>query len=128
MDIIDEFPGEFFRASELVGKHLPVTITSVEKRAMNDGKVKPVLRFKEDERGLVLNAGNRAELVDRFGRNTETWAGKKLVLVARRVQGPSGPTHGVRFADAPVGDAIDDELPSSMAGKAEAPKTKRAFK
>ena len=33
---------------------------------MSDGRIKPVLRFEEDERGLVLNVENRATLADRF--------------------------------------------------------------
>lgn len=136
MDILDEFPGEFFRATELVGKRLPVTITVCQKVEMNDGKMKPVLRFEEDQRGLVLNSGNRAELIDRFGRKTEAWAGQKVVLITRRVQGPNGPCHGIRFADAPIGPQIDDSislddpLPSNMLEEAEpiAPKKTRAFK
>ena len=37
MDIFDDFPGAFFRATELTGKRLTVTIAGVEKREMNDG-------------------------------------------------------------------------------------------
>ena len=54
MDIYDEFPSSFFKATELVGKKLPVTITTVEKTEMNDGKTKPVLKFEEDTSGLGL--------------------------------------------------------------------------
>ena len=124
MDIYDDFPGAFFKATELTGKRLAVTITCVEKQEMSDGRVKPVLRFKEDERGLVLNVENRATLADRFGRETKGWAGKKVTLIARPVQGPNGPCQGIRFADAPVGEQINDELPDNMQAP---PKRKRGF-
>ena len=111
MDIYDEFPSSFFKATELVGKKLPVTITTVEKTEMNDGKTKPVL--EEDTRGLVLNVENRTVLAERFGRDTRAWVGKKVTLITRRVNGPSGPCPGIRFADPPMSEQIDDEIPES---------------
>jgi hypothetical protein len=130
MDILNEFPSDFFKAQEMIGTQIVLTIARVEKTEMNDGRIKPVLRFAEDTRGLVLNVGNRTELVERFGRDTERWTGKKVTLVTRRVQGPNGPTQGIRFADLPVGeqidDSLDDPLPENMAPKA--PARKRAFK
>ncbi len=113
MDIYDEFPSSFFKATELVGKKLPVTITTVEKTEMNDGKTKPVLKFEEDTRGLVLNVENRTVLAERFGRDTRAWVGKKVTLITRRVNGPSGPCPGIRFADPPMSEQIDDEIPES---------------
>ena len=124
LDIYDDFPGAFFKATELIGKRLTVTIAGVEKQEMSDGRVKPVLRFEEDERGLVLNVENRATLADRFGRETKGWVGKKVTLITRSVQGPNGPCQGIRFADAPVGEQINDELPDNMQAP---PKRKRGF-
>jgi hypothetical protein len=123
MDALDEFPGTYFKGADLVGKRMGLTVTGAGKETMSDGRTKLVLSFKEDDRRLVLNTGNRLTLVDRYGRNTDGWVGKKLTLIAQRVQGPSGPCHGIRLADAPVGDVIDDEQP-----EAEEPKKKRAFK
>ena len=124
MDIYDDFPGAFFKATELTGKRLPVTITCVEKQEMSDGRVKPVLRFEEDPRGLVLNVENRAALADRFGRDTKGWVGKKVTLITRSVQGPNGPCQGIRLADAPVGEQLNDEIPDNMQAL---PKRKRGF-
>jgi hypothetical protein len=116
MDIYDEFPGDYFKAAELVGKKpLPVTIAACEKQEMNDGKKKPVLKFDEDPRGLVLNQENRDVLVERFGRDTRAWAGKKITLITRRVNGPNGPCPGIRFADLPISELIDDGIPGDWA-------------
>ena len=112
-DIYDDFPGDFFKAAELVGKKpMPVTIIKVEKAEMNDGKHKPVLYFREDERGLVLNQENRDVLAERFGRDPRTWTGKTVTLVTRTVNGPNGPCPGIRFADLPVGEEIDEPNPA----------------
>ena len=125
MDIFDEFPSSFFKATELVGKKLPVTISAVEKQEMNDGKTKPVLKFEEDPRGLVLNVENRTVLAERFGRDTRAWAGKKVVLITRRVQGPTGPCPGIRFADPPLSEQIDDEILESEDPAPAAPTARR---
>jgi hypothetical protein len=129
MDIVDEFPGEFFRATDLSGKRLPLTIAGVEKREMRDGKMKPVVVFVEDPRGLVLNVENRSALIDRFGRETDGWVGKQVTLLARRVRGPNGPTQGIRLADGPTSEVLDDDLPPNMMGdESESPaKTRRGF-
>ena len=126
MDIFSEFPGSFFKATELAGRRLPVTIIGVEKQEMNDGKVKPVLLVEEDERRLVLNVENRTALADRFGRETNGWVGKKVTLITRSVQGPNGPCQGIRLADAPLGEQLNDEIPDFS--KARPPKKKRGFK
>ena len=67
----------------------------------------------------MLNVENRTALADRFGRETKGWVGKKVTLITRPVQGPNGPCQGIRFADPPVGELIDDELPPNMQAPAE---------
>lgn len=112
MDMIEEFPSEFFKAEELKGKPpVKLTIERVEKKEMNDGAMKPVCYFKEDSRGLVLNVTNRGELIDRFGRNSDSWIGEEIAIVAQRVTGPSGSTHGIRLAPRAVSETADDEIP-----------------
>lgn len=128
MDALSEFPTDFFKAVEIGSSRLALTIKDVTKETMNDGRIKPVLHFREDGRGLVLNVENRLTLVERYGRDTVAWAGKQVVLITRRVQGPSGPCAGIRFADQPVGEAIGDALPMGDVGEATPAKRKRAFK
>ena len=57
-------PARFSKPPSWWAKSYPLTIAAVEKQEMNDGKTKPVLKFEEDPRGLVLNVENR----DRSGR------------------------------------------------------------
>lgn len=112
MDMISDFPGRFFKGVELRGKkQLTLTIQDVVKEEMDDGKIKPVLHFDEDERCLVLNVTNRIDLIDRFGRKSDDWLGRKITLITQRVQGPNGMTDGIRFA--PSDEDPDDEIPIS---------------
>jgi hypothetical protein len=109
MDAIEEFPStsSFFKAADLQGKRLTLTIAGARKQVMKDGVPKLVIGFDEDPRDLILNVGNRTELVARFGRDTGDWIGRTVTLYAARVQGPNGMTFGVRFTDADAGAAED---------------------
>lgn len=121
MDALNEFPSAFFKAAELRSKKLKLTISGASKEEMNDGKPKLVISFDEDPRRLVLNVGNRTELISRFGRNTENWIGQQVTLVTQRCQGPTGMTWGVRFEEASaddVGAEVDDEIPAEGGGTA----------
>lgn len=109
MDALDEFPSQYWRATDLKGKQVKLTISGTDKRVMNDGTPKLVVSFKEDTRELVLNNGNRLELVARFGRDTGDWVGKPITLHTIRCQGPAGPTYGVRILDEGMTVASPDD-------------------
>ena len=73
---------------------------------------------------MILNVGNRSELVARYGRDTDAWIGQQITLITLRVQGPSGMTWGIRFEDIPTTtgnrerteEYVDDELPATGGG------------
>jgi hypothetical protein len=119
MDILDEFPSDYFKGQEMAGKTLKLTIKSVEKEEMQDGRFKPVMHFKEDPRKLVLNVENRSVMVDRYGRDTRNWSGKSVTLITRRVSGPNGICWGIRFSDQPTNEYLNDDLPLEMTPAAE---------
>ena len=55
----DYFPSNFFKADDLANGPITLTITDIHPEKMQDGKLKPVVFFKEDKRGLVLNVTNK---------------------------------------------------------------------
>ena len=117
LDLYDDFPsGEyFFKAVDVGSKRIALTIVRVESRVMGDSvRPKPVLFFKEDERGLPLNGVNKDELRARFGRKASDLIGKRVTILTRQVQGPHGPCLGIRFADVPTAELIGDDLPANM--------------
>ena len=93
LDLYDDFPsGEYFKAVDVGSKRIALTIVRVESRVMGDSvRPKPVLFFKEDERGLPLNGVNKDELRARFGRKASDLIGKRVTILTRQVQGPHGP-------------------------------------
>jgi hypothetical protein len=74
---------KFFKADDLKESARTLTIKSaqIEEISTGEGKPKenkPVLRFEEDERGIVLNKTRNDALVDAFGKGD--WTAKKIEL------------------------------------------------
>jgi hypothetical protein len=70
----------FLKAGDLGGeKKFKIKSVSVEEIG-RDKKEKPVVWFKNDKRGLVLNTTNRHTLMGAFGDDMEGWAEKIIVI------------------------------------------------
>jgi hypothetical protein len=70
----------FLKAGDLGGeKKFRIKSVSVEEIG-RDKKEKPVVWFKNDKRGLVLNTTNRHTLMGAFGDDMEAWAEKIIVI------------------------------------------------
>jgi hypothetical protein len=76
----------FLKADDLRDGPRTLTIASVtvEELGREDGpkEKKPVMRFREDERGLTLNKSRYESATDLFGSpDTDRWTGKQVQLV-----------------------------------------------
>jgi hypothetical protein len=77
---------KFLKAVDLDGGEKRVKIKSVTEEVVGPDKgVKPVLRFTNIDRGLVLNDANRRILWDAFGADTDGCIGKVVVLFSTMV-------------------------------------------
>jgi hypothetical protein len=86
MNIDSMFPSRFLRASDLEDGPLTLEIKSCEEEEVGmAGDEKPVLRFKNEKRGLVLNRTNATILKAVFGHLTEDWEGELVTLVSTMV-------------------------------------------
>ena len=126
MDAMTVFPSKWWRSVDLDdGGEQPLTIRSVrmDKVGMGDEQVeKPVIYFYEDQRGLIANKTNWTMLTERFGRNTDDWLDKQIVLYVTETSLRGKPTKCLRIRlpkrrPAPLGPVaqvnpdLDDEIP-----------------
>jgi len=91
MNIDGAFPGKFLAVADLDDQDLSLTIKSVEMGELGQGdqkQIKPIIYFKEEEKGLALNKTNANVIKKLFGAETEDWIGKKITL---------WPNHDVEF-------------------------------
>ena len=79
MNIDDAF-GTNLRAEDVLGREFNVVISNFEMQEMNDGKMKPVIQFEKATKGLVLNATRKETMKILYGKQTEDWIGKPIVI------------------------------------------------
>ena len=87
MRVTDAFEGNYIDALCVTGTDATLTIASVtspnEEKA-SDGKVidRPIVRFKETDKGFILNKTNAKTIGLAHGNEMDDWAGKKITLFA----------------------------------------------
>jgi len=84
VDIRNEFPSQFLKASDLGTNQPVVTIDRVEREKVGRGQdTKPVLFFQGKDKGLVLNKTNANKIIELTGSAvTEEWTGFRVILFA----------------------------------------------
>jgi len=83
----DLFPSRFLRAADLQGRSQTAVIEDValEDVGGDDGKQKPVIRFRGKAKGLVLNATNYDLIADRYRDDTRDWTGQPIEVYPTKV-------------------------------------------
>ena len=78
--LIDEiFPSRFFRPLDLNGSEISLEIDSVEIEDF-EGTRKPVLSFRGERKKLALNKTNSVTIAEFYGRNTDDWVDKPVIV------------------------------------------------
>ena len=77
---------------------------------------KPVLQFKDKERGLVLNKTNAGILGAALGMETDNWIGREVILYSAKVNYQGNLVDGIRVdvsepAPVPVPTVSEDDVP-----------------
>ena len=81
------FPSKYVKHADLHSREITVTIAKMTMEEVGTEKEqKPVLHFKEAEKGLVLNVTNYDNIAIAYGEETDDWAGKQVVLYPDRTR------------------------------------------
>jgi hypothetical protein len=122
----DLFPSKYLSAADLQGRPQVVVIESLSTEEVGDERrMKPVLRFKDRTKSLVLNATNYDSIAFAYGDETDEWPGQPIELYSTVVEFRGRRTDGIRIrvphaakqnapvpkAPAPAHQDLDDEIP-----------------
>lgn len=83
MDIDAAFPSKYLKSADLQDRNVQLVIDRIEVEEVGFGRdkdSKPVLYFQKAKKGLVLNKTNSNAIKAVYGRDTDQWIGKPLVL------------------------------------------------
>lgn len=118
MDMRTQFPSKFWSAHDFDAQGTTFTITNVRKDQVG-AEFKPVMYFKGQEKGFVINQGNNKILMSLpgFGFESNGWVGKKVTLYTYMAMfnGQPQPRLGVRQADTEAPVAKPVEIPKYSA-------------
>ena len=116
----DFYPSEFFKAADVEPGPIDLTAKMIVQKPMKDGRLKPVLYFDEDKRGLILNKtnANMLKLLTR-SNNPADVTGLIVQLFAASSAYQGQPCNAVRIRKQPAIEA----KPVSKAGKRKPPNT-----
>jgi hypothetical protein len=110
-NITEMYPSRFFRAADVPKRGITLVIENVTQEEVNgDGETKQrkwALKFKGEDRLLVLNKTNASILAEAFGNNTDGWLNKPIALRTEKVSFGGRMTDGIRVAAVDY----DDDIP-----------------
>ncbi len=95
-NISDLYPSKYLKSSDIKGHEPTVVIASLEVEEIGKGEHKPILRFQNKQKGMVLNRTNADAITEFLGPDYDHWIGREVTLYVARVQGPNGITDGLR--------------------------------
>lgn len=79
-----------YLSGEMIGDgEVTLTIKDVVMEKLSNGKTtenKPVVKFKERDKGWVLNKSNAKALAEKLGAETDNWRGSRVVLHAPMIE------------------------------------------
>lgn len=81
-DISDVYQSnsDFLKADDIGSNFWTATISKVDMKNFDDGSRKLLVLFQEMDKGLVLNKTNADTIGDLYGRNTDAWVGRQVML------------------------------------------------
>jgi hypothetical protein len=112
--VSDSFPSKYFKADDLKGRRLALTIEKVVDETLGtgrDAREKPVVYFTTHTKGLVLNKTNADIIALVAGsEDFDEWTRTKIVLYPTTTRDPKGAKVAcIRVVE--PGNGPDDALP-----------------
>ena len=117
MNYDEMYPSRFLKHSDLGGREVRVIISDVTTELLG-GERKNIMAFAGKKKQLVLNKTNANAIMRAYGKETDEWIGKDIILFATTVdfQGESVPGIRVKVPtqskrSTPADDDLNDEIP-----------------
>lgn len=100
--IDDLFPSPYLKASDIAHEPI-VTISKIEREKMKnkEGKeeAKPVIYFREYEKGVILNRTNANVIESLYGKDIDEWVGCRVQLYSAIVEAFGERKPAIRIKD-----------------------------
>ncbi len=105
---------DFLKADDIGTNFWTVTINAVYMKNFDDGSRKLFIMFQELDKGLVLNKTNADTIGDLYGRNTDNWIGKPVMLFTAPVDYQGKKVQAIRLRAPAQQQAMPQRQPGQI--------------
>jgi hypothetical protein len=105
---------DFLKADDIGSNFWTATINGVDMKNFDDGSRKLFILFQELDKGLVLNKTNADTIGDLYGRNTDNWTGKQIMLFTAPVDYQGKKVQAIRVRGPAQQQAMPLRQPGQM--------------
>lgn len=130
MKTSEAFPSKYISSSDIEGD-TPAVISHIESEEFSENGrkvMKPILRFRGFDKGIVLNKTNASNIEAAYGDEMDDWAGKAVILFTAWVDFQGKSTEAIRVRPAkgvsnraPTGEPQMTNAPPRGAGSSTPP-------
>jgi hypothetical protein len=100
MNIDDEFPSKYLKASDLKGRTTTVRIREIVRETVGqDSRI--VFYFSGKDKGMICNRTNAMTLSEAWGAETNNWLGGEIEIFSTKVPYQGKLTDGLRVRPMP---------------------------
>src|SRR3990167_2854380 len=112
VNIEDAYPSNsnWLRASDLKKREINVTISGSKMEDVGSDH-KLVVYFKGKDKGLALNKTNANNIALAYGKETDLWVGKDIILYPAMVDFQGKTVEAIRVRPQLQRDELDEEVP-----------------
>jgi len=105
---------DFLKADDIGSNFWTATISNVDLKNFDDGSRKLFIMFKELDKGLVLNKTNSDTIGELYGKNTDSWLGKQVMLFTMPVDYQGKKVQAIRVRAPASQQAMPARQPGQM--------------
>jgi hypothetical protein len=103
MLVDDFFPSKYLSSDDLQGREIRLVIARVESEEVGrDRDKKPILYFTKAKKGMVLNKTNAKMIAAAYGKDTDQWEDREIIIFSMKVQFGDEIVDGIRVKIPPV--------------------------
>lgn len=105
---------DFLKAEDIGANFWTANVKSVDMKNFDDGSRKLFVMFHELDKGLVLNKTNADTLGDLYGRNTDGWVNRPIMLMTMPVDYQGKKVQAIRLRAPAQQQAMPQRQPGQL--------------
>ncbi len=105
---------DFLKAEDIGANFWTATISKVDMKNFDDGSRKLFVMFAELDKGLVLNKTNADTIGELYGRGTDGWLGRQVMLFTMPVDYQGKKVQAIRVRSPAQQQAMPQRQPGQM--------------